>query len=196
MIFNNDRMDVESKPKNRQATIFRCSARGFPGITGRAISARIMMTALAAIAGIFVTPWAAHSEPPAKDPASQPASIETTRIGEVSISHAKQLGLACKLYSMDNGGAYPPTLLDLYPDYIATKECFLCPMAPEQDLGYAYVGGKDTDPPKQVLLYSKAASEDGKWVVVYNDLTAEFVNKEPQRPKAQASEEAEAAKLK
>ena len=127
--------------------------------------------------------WPGYLEPAAKAADDAPANVETSEIGKASLSNAKQLGVACKLYALDHDGDYPPNLLELYPDYLATKELFPCPMVPGQDLGYAYVGGKVSDPPKQPLLYSKSAFADGKWVVVYNDLTGEFVKEKPKRPK-------------
>jgi hypothetical protein len=130
-----------------------------------------------------------RAEPPLKDSGRQPGSTENLAdVIEATVSNARQLGLACKIYSMDHGGAYPPSLTDVYPDYVGVKTIFVCPLCPKERVGYAYFGGKASDPPKQVLLYSKAPIPDGEWVVIYNDLTFELVSKEPKRPETPTEE--------
>jgi hypothetical protein len=86
-----------------------------------------------------------------------------------SLSNAKQIALACRLYAADNDGKFPPTLQDLVPTYIQSQKIFSDPMDPTHaPIGYDYFGGKDSDPPDTVLLRSKVALH-GMRVVVYSD---------------------------
>jgi len=131
----------------------------------------------------FVTSLA-FAEPPPNDPESKQDALSD--IVKQTISNSRQLGLACRLFAMDHGGLYPPLLPDVYPDYIGLKIIFTCPLCPKEQLGYPYFGSKDSDPPKQALLYSKAPTADGKWVVIHNDLTYELVAEGPKQPEEPA----------
>jgi hypothetical protein len=146
---------------------------------------RLATYILIAVALTIVTSLAV-AEPPANDPATKPETLSD--IVKETVSNSRQLGLACKLFAMDHGGLYPPLLMHVYPDYIAVKTIFTCPLCLKEQIGYAYFGGKDSDPPKQVLLYSKAPTAEGKWVVIHNDLTYELVAEEPKQPEAPAKE--------
>ena len=129
----------------------------------------------------------AHSEPPSDGSGSPARSGEAVSdVVRASISNAKQLGIACRLYSMDHDGHYPFLLMDVYPDYVGTKTLFACPLCPKEQFGFAYFWGKVSDPPKQVLLYSKAPTPGGQWIVVFNDLTCKLVAEEPQPPEPEA----------
>lgn len=100
-----------------------------------------------------------------------------------SLSNAKQIALACKLYAMDNGDAFPATLDELVPDYLPDPAVFICPMSgPDVPMGYEYFGGKDTDPPEKVLLVSKAADRRGRRVVVRVDVSGQIQEYQPGLP--------------
>jgi hypothetical protein len=70
-----------------------------------------------------------------------------------SLSNAKQLATACKLYAIDNEGKFPARLADLAPDYIFDLEGFRYlgdghgeKSRPFRDWLYFGAGFQDTDP--------------------------------------------------
>lgn len=100
-----------------------------------------------------------------------------------SLSNAKQIALACKLYAMDHDGNFPPTLDVLVPEYLPDRAVFICPMSgPDVPMGFEYFGGKETDPPKKVLLVSKASDRRGRRVVVRVDTSGQIENYVPGLP--------------
>jgi hypothetical protein len=86
-----------------------------------------------------------------------------------SMSNAKQLVLACKLYALDNRGAFPPKLEELVPKYLPDKSVLVCPLSPTLPLGYQYYGGVDSEQPTKVVLMSKFADGQHKRVIAYAD---------------------------
>jgi Domain of unknown function (DUF4190)/GYF domain 2 len=103
------------------------------------------------------------------------AEVQTRGLETRSLSNAKQIGLGCKLYAQDNRGAFPQTLEELVPDYLPTRDVFICPLSgPSVPIGYEYYGGKETDPAEQVLLASKALSKGKRRVIVHVDLSGEI----------------------
>jgi len=89
-----------------------------------------------------------------------------------SLSQGKQIVLACKLYALDHGGAYPKDLEELVPNYVTNRAVFVCPLSPTLPIGYDYYGGKDQDPPDTVVLMSKFADRHGKRILVFSDGSA------------------------
>jgi len=135
-----------------------------------------LFTALA----IVLFSVAAFGEAPADKTAGQPVSSEAdARMLRLIASRAKQLGLACRLFAMDNNGSYPASLFALFPDYLGENTIFGSPSSPNEPLGFAYFGGKESDPPSELLLCSKDPTPDGKWVVLYKDFTFEVVSEKP-----------------
>jgi hypothetical protein len=107
------------------------------------------------------------------------SNVQTRGLEIKSLSNAKQIGTACKIYAMDHKGAFPKTLEELVPDYLPDRSVFICPLSgPSVPIGYDYFGGKDTDPATNVLLASKAVSKTRRRVVVYVD-TSGVVEKSP-----------------
>jgi hypothetical protein len=100
-----------------------------------------------------------------------------------ALSNAKQIAIGCRLYAVDHHGAFPKTLDELVPDYMPDRQIFVCTFDKGHDpMGFEYYGGKDTDPPENVLLVSKALSQ-GKWrVVVYVDSSGRVVRDMPELP--------------
>jgi len=98
-----------------------------------------------------------------------------------SMSNAKQLATACKLYAIDNKGKFPPTLQALVPDYLANKDIFPSPFRPEVPLGYEYTPGLTaTSPPNTVLIEDKFAPEVAhERVVAHVDASAEVIRVPP-----------------
>ncbi len=99
-----------------------------------------------------------------------------------SLSNARQIAIACRVYATDHEGAFPPRLEELVPKYLPDSLKLVCPLSgPEVPNGYDYLGGKDSDPPKQVLLVSKASGHKGLRIVAHVD---GMVEAGPYTPKA------------
>jgi hypothetical protein len=100
------------------------------------------------------------------------------------MSNLNAIGIACRLYAEDRGGAYPPSLGALFPDYAPSGNLFLCPVAPgskpithadlppgaddaadvftEENSDYAYVAGFGAGNPKDlVLAHDKDGNHEG-----------------------------------
>ncbi len=93
------------------------------------------------------------------------SEVKTRGLQTKSLSNAKQIALACKIYATDNQGAYPKTLDELIPDYLPDRNVFVCPLSPALPVGYDYFGGREDDPPDKLLLVSKAENK-GKRIVI------------------------------
>jgi hypothetical protein len=105
---------------------------------------------------------------------------------QASLSNAHQIALACQAYAGDHNGAFPATLTDLTPKYISDPAIFICPMTgPSEPIGYEYYGGRDSDPPSNVLLMSKAQKRNRR-VVARVDSTSEVVRGMPELPAGKA----------
>lgn len=88
------------------------------------------------------------------------AEKEDSRNAAASLSHAKQIALACKLYAVDYKGKFPETLWDLLPDYLPDIAVFRSPLAPtENPLDYEYYGG--TDDPAKILVRDRFTTKQG-----------------------------------
>lgn len=100
-----------------------------------------------------------------------------------SLSNAKQIGLACKLYAQDHHGDFPKALDELVPDYLPDRSAFICPLSgPSVPIGYLYFGGKETDPEKNILLASKILIKGKRRVVIYVDCSGEVTKSPPVLP--------------
>ena len=102
-----------------------------------------------------------------------------------SLSNAKQIALGCKIYATEHNGAFPKTVEELVPEFLPNPSIFVCPLSPAEPMGYEYFGGKETDPPENVLLVSKAADRRGRRVVIHVDASGAFENYTPSLPAAQ-----------
>lgn len=93
-----------------------------------------------------------------------------------SLSNAKQIGLACKLYATDHGGNLPPSLDVLVPDYLADKSILVSPFAPNVPVGYTYTAGlSDTGPSDTVLLEDSFSNREKFRVILHADLSGEVL---------------------
>ena len=111
------------------------------------------------------------------------SSVQVKALETRSLSQAKMIGTACRLYAVDNKGAYPKTLEELVPDYLPDAASLVCPISgPSVPVGYEYYGGMDNDPPDKVLLVSKALSKGKRRIVIYGDTSGRVVNDMPQLP--------------
>ena len=95
------------------------------------------------------------------------------------MSNAKQIVTACKIYAADHDGNYPPDLDALQKESILVDDKVLtCPLLKDDtQIGYEYYGAgvKDSDAPDKVILVSKAVTEKGERVIVYNDSSAKMM---------------------
>lgn len=96
--------------------------------------------------------------------------------GAKSLSNAKQIGIACRLYAADNAGKFPPNLEALVPDYLPDAKIFASPFAPNEPMGYTYTAGlTDTSRPDLDLLEDKFSAAEGLRVVVRVDTSGEVI---------------------
>jgi hypothetical protein len=90
-----------------------------------------------------------------------------------SMSNAKQIAVACRLFAVDNNGKFPATLDELIPDYLVDRSLFTSPFAPTEPMGYSYVPGlTDTSPPETELIEDKFSVGSGQRIVVRVDGSA------------------------
>ena len=91
-----------------------------------------------------------------------------------SLSNAKQIVTACKIYAADYRGKFPPTLQALVPDYLPDAKIFISPFAPEVPMGFTYTAGlTDTSRAEAILVEDKFASREHHRVVAHVDGSAE-----------------------
>lgn len=90
------------------------------------------------------------------------------------LNNARQIAIACRLFASDHSGSFPEHVRRLMPDYLSDAGIFACPFSAHREpIGYEYFGGKDSDPPKKLLLRANYASPDGRRVEAFVDGTAE-----------------------
>ena len=95
------------------------------------------------------------SSTPANSATTPPmlTSLRSKAQAAASLSNARQIAMACKLYAADHGGKFPPSLQGLVPDYLPNAAIFVSPFAPSEPIGYIYHPNVDSPPdPKTVLL--------------------------------------------
>jgi hypothetical protein len=80
------------------------------------------------------------------------------------VNNLKQLGLAMRIYSADNGDQFPPAAAwcDAIQTTVGSPQVFQCPGAPDRDCAYAFnvrVAGRKADDvhPETVLLFESDA---------------------------------------
>ena len=100
-----------------------------------------------------------------------------------SMAQAKQIAIGCKMYATEHDDLFPKTLEELVPEFL-DPYVFVCPLSPAEPMGYEYFGGKDTDPPENVLLVSKAADRRGRRVVIHVDASGAIEKYTPGLPSA------------
>ena len=90
-----------------------------------------------------------------------------------TLSNAKQIGIACKIYATDNDGKFPAKLEDLVPDYLPDASILACQYPfPAKPTAYEYFGGTEKDDAKKILLASPAVEGKGR-VFIYVDGSGE-----------------------
>jgi hypothetical protein len=87
-----------------------------------------------------------------------------------SLSQAKQIVAACKLYAVDNNGKFPPSLEALVPRYLHDTKIFVSPFAPNVPMGYDYKQGLGENSPRNaVLVEDKFSPQANERIVGYVD---------------------------
>ena len=103
------------------------------------------------------------------------AGVEKRGAETRSLSQVRQIVLACKLYAADHGGAFPPTLAELVPDYLPDAKSLVSPLATEDPEGYNYTSGlNEKAAPETILLEDKHATAQGFRIVGRVDASAEI----------------------
>lgn len=92
-----------------------------------------------------------------------------------SLSNAKQIAIACKLYAMDNDGHYPVNLSELEPNYLTDlKDWRGIVNGPDNRPAYydwLYFGaGFTTAHPPKAFLASPQTGKNGKRVIINGEL--------------------------
>src|SRR6476620_4478583 len=79
---------------------------------------------------LAVCPLSILAEPATAEKADRAVANED-ELATTSLMQAAGLYYACKMYAKDNGGAFPPNLKVLFPNYITAdrKGVLLCPVA-------------------------------------------------------------------
>lgn len=95
---------------------------------------------------------------------------------------ATQVFLACKAFAVDNGGRYPETLDELVPFYLADRQLLSCPLTPQEEVGYFYFGGLESDTPSDALLMSKGVDAGGYHLVIRKDGSLTLCRQGESRP--------------
>jgi hypothetical protein len=90
-----------------------------------------------------------------------------------SLTRAKKLCLACRIYASNHQGNLPPSLDALVPGYLADHSAFVSPLMPSEPEGYLYTPGlKDIGPVNAVVVEDKFAPRQHLRIVAYLDGSA------------------------
>lgn len=81
-------------------------------------------------------------------------------------ANIRLLSLALHMYAAEHDDAFPPTLGDLYPDYIKEEKVFDCPasgtMGTAQMSDYEYTSGlSEASAPTTVIIYDRDGNHGG-----------------------------------
>ncbi len=87
-----------------------------------------------------------------------------------SLNQVKQIAIACKLYAVEHGGKFPPTLAALTPDYLTNPAILISPFAPEVPVGYTYTAGlTEKSDASAILIEDKFSGKEQQRIVGYVD---------------------------
>ncbi len=95
-----------------------------------------------------------------------------------SLNNAVKICLACRQYSREHDGHYPPTLDTLFPKYLQDRGMLASPVSPADPNGYIYTPPTPAlvDSPDTVVLEDKfAQSLAHQRVVVYANSAARII---------------------
>jgi len=112
-----------------------------------------------------------------------PSPATRLRQAEVkSMTGARKVVLACRQYSREHGGVYPPSLDTLFPAYLQDHSALVSPLNRAEPLGYTYTPPPParTDSPDTVVLEDKfAPSVANNRIVVYANGSARILGNVP-----------------
>jgi len=100
-----------------------------PGSTSLLSSGAVSKTASASSPGTEQQEGEYHESKVAKIDDAEARKIEQGH-RSVCLSQVRQIGLACKQYSIDGGEKFPSKFSDLFDTYVGDREIFLCPSHP------------------------------------------------------------------
>jgi len=108
-----------------------------------------------------------------------PNAAQKLKNAEVkSMTNARKLCLACRDYSRQHAGNFPPTFDALFPQYLQDRGMLASPMSPGDAIGYTYTPPPvaKVDSPDTVVIEDKSApSLTGHRVVVYANASARIL---------------------
>ena len=99
-----------------------------------------------------------------------------------SMTSGRKVILACRQYSREHGGVYPPSLDTLFPTYLQDRSSLVSPLNPGEPVGYTYTPPPParTDSPDTVVLEDKfAPSLANNRIVVYANGSARILGNVP-----------------
>jgi hypothetical protein len=113
--------------------------------------------------------------------------------GAKNLARLKKIGAACRLYAMDNGGAYPNSLEQLDPDYLSTVAQqslrYFDPISRTRSNWIYLPGYTAQSPAATIILAAPRAAPNGYRLVLRADITSAFVSEQeyPAQLAAQAA---------
>ena len=110
---------------------------------------------------------------------SPPSAAQKLKNAEVkSLQNARNICLACRVYSRQHGGNFPATFDLLFPQYLQDRGMLASPLSPGDAVGYTYTPPSvaKVDSPDTVVLEDKfAPTLTGHRVVVYANASARII---------------------
>jgi prepilin-type processing-associated H-X9-DG protein len=110
------------------------------------------------------------------------------KLGMVSMSNVKSIGIAIRKYAADHRSAFPSSLEELYPEYVPSLKSFENPVKPSeirgkeeitQKTGYEYIVGRGVFSSSDIIvLYEKYESYPGGKYVLFGDGHVEWKARE------------------
>jgi len=95
-----------------------------------------------------------------------------------SLFDARQICLACRQYSREHGGVFPPSFDALFPKYLQDRTALVSPLSPGDPIGYTYTPPSParTDSPDTVVIEDKFAPTLAHVrIVVYANASAKLL---------------------